>query len=198
MQFRTSLALLALAGSALAPAAAFAQAVNVARSILPGQPYTLIYPEVMVATGGTTEPLVINHPNAPLQCSLSIVPVDAEWNAESALASMSDAETIESWSQNFPGFSLGQKSTTAFQDATALLYEGTTPDSPQGVPLTIVHTETVSGGNGYTLDCFYATDVAAQAQPLVDFMIANFATRADADCCIGIPEELLAPAAQTP
>ena len=31
-------------------------------------------------------------------------------------------------------------------------------------------------GNGYTLDCFYATEMAAEARPIVDSIIANFST----------------------
>jgi hypothetical protein len=54
-----------------------------------------------------------------------------------------------------------------------------------GIPLTIVHTEAVDAGRGYTLDCLFATEIAAQARPIVDFIIANFSTRSDAECCVG-------------
>ena len=187
MRIRACLSLATATLAALAPAIAFAQSVSVTRSILPNQPYTVIYPEVMVASGGGGDPLVINHPNAPLQCELSVIPVDdAGWTAESALSSLDESAINDGWGQSFPGFAIANKATVAYQDATALLYDGTSQDSPQGVPLTIVHTETVAGGNGYALDCLFATDVAEQARPIVDFIIANFATRSDAECCIGV------------
>jgi hypothetical protein len=179
------------------PIAALGQSVNVTRSIFPDQPYTLIYPEAMVASGGAGEPLTINHPNAPLQCDLSVVPVeDATWTADSALASL-DAQAISSaWSENFPGFAMGNTGTTQFQDATALIYEGTSESSPMETPITLVHTETVSSGRGYSLDCIYATSVAEQVRPAVDFIIANFSTRSDADCCVGATPETEASPAQ--
>ncbi|WP_156458234.1 hypothetical protein [Devosia epidermidihirudinis] len=186
MNLRLATSCLAALSFGLMPAVVFAQSVNVTRSILPDQPYTLIYPEVMVATGGVGAPVTINHPNAPLQCTLTIVPVeDTDWTPEGALASLNDDEVNSSWSTNFSGFKLGTKSTTPYQGGTALVYDGTSTDSPMDQPLTIVHTETVDSGRGYTLDCMYATDVAADARPLVNFIIANFSTRADAECCIG-------------
>ena len=89
------------------------------------------------------------------------------------------------------------KEKLGLQDATALIYDGSSPESTMGVPLTVVHTETVSDGRGYVLDCLYATAEAERARPIVDFIIANFATRSDADCCIGAevaPEEETSPA----
>jgi hypothetical protein len=190
MRFRLAVTFVASAATALLPGAAFAQSVNVTRAVLPTQPYTLIYPEPMVAVESGPSSLTINHPNAPLQCDLSVVAVeDTGWTADGALSSLDDAEVTASWTETFPGFAIGAKTTTQYQDATALLYDGTSTGSPQGVPLTIVHTETVSGGNGYALDCLFATDVAAQARPIVDFIIANFSTRADAECCIGVEVE---------
>lgn len=187
------LAVLASLTAALMPSAGFAQSVNVTRSILQDQPYTLIYPEPMVASGGAGEPVIVNHPNAPLQCTMVVVPVeDASWSAQTALAELGDNEVNAAWGETLPGFALGTKATAAYQDATALLYDGTSTDSPMGVPLTLVHTETVTNGRGYVLDCMFATEVAAQARPIVDFIIANFATRSDANCCVGaevMPDE---------
>ncbi|KKB79851.1 hypothetical protein VW35_04995 [Devosia soli] len=173
-------------GAAAMPVAATAQSVNVTRSIFPDQPYTLIYPEAMVATGGAGEPLTINHPNAPLQCDLSVVPVeDGQWTAESALSSLDTDAITAAWAETFPGFVLGPSGTTQYQDATALIYEGTSKSSAMGVPITLVHTETVASNLGYSLDCIYSTAVSEQVRPAVDFIIANFATRSDADCCVG-------------
>ena len=191
-------ATLATLGLVFAPSLAAAQSVNVTRSILPTMPYTVIYPDIMVASGGGADPLTINHPEAPLQCDLTVVPVeDTGWTAAAALTALDDNEVAAAWSGIMPGFTLGAKGTTPYQDATALIYDGTSPASSMGVPLTVVHTETVSNGRGYVLDCLYATAGAEQARPIVDFIIANFATRSDADCCIGAevaPDQETAPA----
>lgn len=185
-------AMAALAGLTLGllPAVSMAQSVNITRSIFADQPYTLIYPEAMIATGGAGESLTINHPNAPLQCDLTVVAVeDTGWTAETALAELDTTAITEGWSETLPGFTLGHSGTVAFQDATALLYDATSSDSPMGVPLTLVHAETVAQGRGYALDCLYATAVAEQVRPIVDFIVANFATRSDAECCIGAAVE---------
>jgi len=183
-------------GAAMMPLAASAQSMSVTRSIFADQPYTIIYPDVMIASGGADEPLTINHPNAPLQCDLTIVPVeDTSWTPDNALSSLDAEATAAAWSETFPGFALANSGTVQYQDATALIYEGTSTGSPMGMPITLVHTETVTSGRGYSLDCIYATDVAAQIRPAVDFIIANFATRSDAECCIGVtPETEAAPA----
>lgn len=186
MNFRPAISGLAALTMGLLPAAAYAQSVNVTRSILQDQPYTVIYPDVMVPSGGATEPLNLTHPSVPLQCDLTIVPVqDTDWTAQSALASLNDSEVASSWAKTFPGFTLGTKTTTPYQSGPALLYDGQSTDSPMGIPLTIVHTEAVDAGRGYTLDCLFATEIAAQARPIVDFIIANFSTRSDAECCVG-------------
>lgn len=172
-------AVLALSLSLL-PVAAFAQNVAIAGSPLPDQPYTLIYPDVMAIVGEIGGPQTINHPGLPLQCVLTIVPVeDTGWTAEGALAALDAATVAAGWSETFPGFTLGASLVTRYQSNPALQYEGTSTGGEQG-PITLVHTETVDSGNGYTLDCFYATEVAAEARPVVDAIIANFSTRQDA------------------
>lgn len=188
---------LAVLSLVFSPALALAQSVNVTRSVLPTQPYTLIFPEPMVASGGGEDPITINHPEAPLQCDMRVVPVeDTSWTAENALGALDDTDVAASWAEIMPGFVLNSKGTTPYQNATALIYDGSSPESAMGVPLTVVHTETVANGRGYVLDCLYATDQAEQARPIVDFIIANFATSSDADCCIGAtvaPEPEAAP-----
>lgn len=193
-----AVAALAVLSLVLSPALAAAQSVVVTRSVLPALPYTLIYPEPMIASGGGADPLVINHPEAPLQCEMRVVPVeDTGWTAETALDQINDGDVATSWAEIMPSFAMGAKGITSYQDATALIYDGSSPESAMGVPLTVVHTETVSNGRGYILDCLYATAEAEQARPIVDFIIANFATRLDAECCIGAtvaPEQETTPA----
>lgn len=195
MRSKRFLAVVAGLGALAMPVAALGQSVNVTRSIFADQPYTLIYPEGMVAVGGAGEPLTINHPDVPLQCDLSVVPVeDTGWTAEAALAGLDAAEVTAAWSETFPGFTLGNSGTKPYQDATALYYEGTSESSPMNVPISLVHTETVASGRGYALDCIYATSAAEQVRPAVDFIVANFSTRSDADCCVGVtPETEAAP-----
>jgi hypothetical protein len=183
MHFRPLLGCLFAISLSLVPVAAFAQNQNVTLtgSPLPDQPYTLIHPAAMSVSGEPGGPVTINHPDAPLQCVLTVVAVeDTGWTAEAALAALDDASVSQGWAETLPGFALSNKTTTAYQSNTALLYEGTSTDSPQGVPLTVVHTETVDAGNGYSLDCFFATEMAETVRPLVDFIIANFSTRQDA------------------
>lgn len=203
MNTRWALAPCLLAAAALLPVGAYAQSdVTVTRSILPDQPYTLIYPAVMTATGGAADPLTINHPDAPLQCSVTIVPAvtDTNWTPDSALADFDDAKVAATWTESFPGFTVASKGTTAYQSGPALIYEGQSTNSPMGVPLTIMHTETVDGGRGYVLDCLFATEVAEKARPIASFIIANFSTKADAECCVGaeVAPEPTAPAAPAP
>jgi hypothetical protein len=181
MRFNLATSGLSVLFVVLLPVAAFAQGLSITGSPLPDQPYTLIYPDAMVASGDPGGPVTINHPGAPLQCVLTVVPVeDTGWTAEGALAALDEATVTAGWSETLPGFVLGSSAVTAYQSSQALLYDGTSTDSPQGVPLTVVHTETVDDGNGYTLDCIFATEIAAEARPLVDSIIANFSTRQDA------------------
>jgi hypothetical protein len=190
-------AIAALMGAVAVPATAIAQSVNLTRSIFADQPYTIIYPEGMGVSGGAGEPLTINHPDIPLQCDLSVVPVeDTSWTAESALSGLDKDEVVAAWSETFPGFTLGATGTTPYQDATALIYEGSSESSPMNMPITLVHTETVTSGRGYSLDCIYSTAGAEQIRPAVDFIIANFSTRSDADCCIGVTADTEASPAQ--
>nr|WP_295890211.1 hypothetical protein [uncultured Devosia sp.] len=180
MRFEPAIgALLALSLCGL-PVAAIAQEAGVSGSPLPDQPYTLFYPEVMVTSGEPGGPLTINHPTLPLQCVLTVVPVeDSGWTAEGALAALDATAVAAGWSETFPGFTLGDSRVTSYQSNPALQYEGTSEGS-EGGPITLVHTETVDTGNGYTLDCFYATEMAADARPVVDSIIANFSTEQDA------------------
>ncbi|MCS6759953.1 MAG: hypothetical protein MO852_14190 [Candidatus Devosia euplotis] len=113
---------------------------------------------------------------------MTYVPVEeADWTPQAALV---DVDVEAGWRKTFPGFTLYAKGTAAYQSDTALIYEGASTGSPMGMPLTIAHTETVSNGLGYALDCLFDTTQAEQARPIVDFIIANFSTSAEAECCV--------------
>lgn len=180
-------AAIALACAALVlPGTGFAQSVKLTRSILEDQPYTLIYPEAMIASGGMGEPLNINHPDAPLQCDLVIVPVEeTNWTPEDALDGFDAAEAAAEWSEVFPGFIIEDTEIRSIQGGLGFSYVGRSTGSPMGIPITLVHLETVASGRGYLLDCLYASSVAENAWPIVDFILSNFSTRPDAECCIG-------------
>src|SRR5690606_29709649 len=55
MTIRRRIGFFVLAGALALPVAATAQSVNVTRSILEDQPYTLIYPDTMLASGSAGE-----------------------------------------------------------------------------------------------------------------------------------------------
>lgn len=201
MMNRQAFAACLLAAATLLPVSTYAQqtSVSVTRSILPNRPYTVIYPNIMTASGGGPDALTINHPDVPLQCDVEVVPAveNTEWTPDSALASFDDKAIAAGWTDSFPGFTVAAKGKIAYQSGPALIYDGQSTGSPMGIPLTIVHTETVDAGRGYVLDCLFDTKVAEQVRPIVDFIIANFSTKADAECCIGAvvaPD----PATQTP
>jgi len=190
MIIRQAIGCAILVSAGLLPVTAYAQNVNITRSVLADQPYTLIYPDSMSASGGGDQPLSLSHPDAPIYCDLTIVPVTStDWTADSALAELDDTEVTANWSGTFPGFTLGTKAVKSYQSGPALYYDAQSTDSPMGMPLTIVHTQTVDGGHGYVLDCLYSTAIAAEARPVVDFIIANFSTKADAECCVGAVAE---------
>lgn len=164
----------------LLPVAASAQTLTISGSPLPDQPYTFIYPDVMVASGELGGPVTINHPTLPLQCLLTVVPVeDTSWTADGALAALDPVAVAAGWQETLPGFEVLESVVTAYQSGPALQYQGTS-QGETGTTVTLVHTETVDGGNGYTLDCFYATEMGAEARPVVDAIIANFSTKQDA------------------
>jgi hypothetical protein len=180
MRFGPAMGALVALSTCLLPVAALAQEAGVSGSPLPDQPYTLFYPEVMVTSGEIGGPLTINHPTLPLQCVLTVVPVeDTGWTVEGALAALDPAAIAAGWQETLPGFSVLESKVTAYQSGPALLYQGTS-QGETGTTVTLVHTETVDGGNGYTLDCFYGTEEGLEAGPIVDAIISNFSTKQDA------------------
>lgn len=188
MNFRPAIGGLAALSFCLLPFAAMAQEIGTTGSPLPDQPYTLIYPAEMVTGGQIGGPVTLNHPAFPLQCVLSVVPVDdTGWTADGALASLDPAAITAGWNDTLPGFVLGTTQLTNYQSDVALQYEGASAGSAEAGPVALVHTEAVSEGNGYALDCFYPTEVAEQARPVVNSIIANFSTKLDAEPVAPVP-----------
>jgi hypothetical protein len=180
---------LALAGLCcaltLAAIPAQAQSLKVTRSTMADKPFTLIYPDSFgAATGTNGVTLTITHREAPLQCSLIVAPLEGStWTADNALANFDSASIEAGWQADFPGFAVSGQSLVDFQGTQALLYEGASLGSPNGVPARILHAETVDQERGYIFECIMADEISEEARPLVDFMIGNFATRSDATCC---------------
>ena len=184
---RCAALVLAVASSAgLALAQDQAQVV-IDRGLTEDLPYTAIYPSVLrsVDDGSPATILTLQHPDAPLQCDAFIVAGgDADWSAEAALSKLDVAGIEATWTPDFPGFKVVAQSVVRFASGPALLYEGESDDSPLGVPLRIVHAEAVDAGRTYAIECLMEKSIAADARPLIDFVIANFSTRSDGQCCI--------------
>lgn len=161
--------------------------VTVDRGLTEDLPYTLIFPDSLrsVDDGSPITIATLQHPNAPLQCDAMIAEGGpATWNADAALQTLDIPGTEASWVTDFPGFTIANTGLVQFQSGPALLYEGKSENSPLGVPASIVHAEAVDGGRTYILECLTDASIAADARPLIDFLIANFSTRSDGDCCI--------------
>lgn len=182
------LALAALGGEALAQEQ---PQVVIDRGLTDDLPYTAIYPNVFrsVDDGSPATILTLQHPGAPLQCDVfAVAGGDADWSAETALDKL-DIKGIEaSWVTDFPGFKVVARNVVNFASGPALLYEGESDNSPLGVPLRIVHAEAVAGGLTYAIECLMEKAIAGEARPLVDFIIANFSTRSDGECCIPLDD----------
>jgi hypothetical protein len=74
-----------------------------------------------------------------------------------------------------------------FRSGPALYYRGEAQRSPLGFPVTVAHAEATDSGRTYVYECIMAQSIAADALPTVDFLIANFSTRSDAECCVAPP-----------
>lgn len=151
------------------------------------RPFTVIYPSVLepIDDGSDVTVVTLRHPDAAMQCDAMIQDgASADWNAESALSSLDPAGIVTAWSPDFPGFRLTGQSLTQFQSGPALMFEAESDSSPFAVPLRIVHAEAVDGGRFYAVECLVEQSAAADARPMIDFIIANFSTRSDANCCV--------------
>jgi hypothetical protein len=181
-----------LLASALAMnTAAFAQSgqvqVVIDRGLTDDVPYTAIYPDALqsVDDGSSETILTVRHPEALIQCDFfSVAGAPSEWSADAALASLDVAGIESSWAPNFPGFKLSNQSLAQFASGPALFYEGQADSSPMGPPVSVIHAEAVAGGRSYAVECLVDRSVAVDARPMIDFIIANFSTRSDGQCCI--------------
>lgn len=160
--------------------------IKVDRGLTEDRPYTVFYPPVLgiVDDGSDTTVITLRHPDAPVQCDVLIVDGAADgWTAEAAEQNLDRSVIEASWLTDFPGFQLASQGVTQFQSGAALLYEGDSQGSPLGVPLHIVHAEAADGGRTYAVECVAEKSIAAEARPMIDFILANFSTRSDGECC---------------
>lgn len=176
----------ALWGIVVAPA--FAQSpVRVDRGLTEDLPYTAFYPSILrsVDDGNSETILTLRHPDAVIQCDVFAVQGAPDgWTAENALKNL-DVPGIEAtWAPDFPGFSVTAQSIARFASGPALLYEGASDNSPMGIPVIVVHAEAVDGGRTYAVECLSDRTLATEARPMIDFIVANFSTRSDGQCCI--------------
>lgn len=188
---RGAAVLLALAALCSQAVAQDKPQVVIDRGLTEDLPYTAIYPKVLrsVDDGSSATILTLEHPDAPLRCDIFAVPGgEADWSAENALDKLDVAGIEATWAPDFHGFKLVAKAVTNFASGPALLYEGESDDSPLGVPLRIVHAETVAGGLTYAIECLMEKSLSGEARPLVDFVIANFSTRSDGECCVPLDD----------
>src|SRR5690606_25489272 len=130
-----------------------------------------------VDDGNSETILTVQHPNALLQCDFFSVPGAPEgWSAEGAVANLDIAGIEATWAPSFPGFSLTGQQVARFASGPALLYVGQSESSPMGPGVEVVHAEAVDAGRTYAVECLMDRAVAAEARPMVDFIIANFST----------------------
>jgi hypothetical protein len=182
---RSAAIVLALCG-AVSPAYAQNQVI-IDRGLTDDLPYTAIYPDVLktIDDGNSQTILTLQHPNAFLQCDVFAVSGPADgWTAEGALQSLDIAGIEATWAPDCPGFKVTSQNLTNFASGPALLYEGQADSSPMGVPISIVHAEAVDAGRTYAVECLLEQAIAADARPMIDFVIANFSTKSDGQCCI--------------
>lgn len=184
-QFATVVAVLGLTMPA-----AFAQDIQIMRDVglTEDLPYTVFYPSVLnTVDDGNSQTIITLQPAGDkfLQCDVFAVSGAADgWTADSALSTLDVSGIEASWAPDFPGFRLTAQSTAAFASGPALRYEGQSDTSPMNLPITIIHAEAVDGGRTYAIECLFDRNIDGDARPVVDFIIANFSTKSDGQCCI--------------
>ena len=160
--------------------------VQVSRGLTPERPYTVIYPNnlQLVEDGDDITVATLEFPGAPFQCDAMVAEGGAaDWTADAAVTGLDRAGTEAGWIEQFPGFAISTVETVAFQSGPALFYQGASTTSPLGGPATIFHAEAVDAGRTYIYECLADTAIPGEAKALVNFLFANFSTRADGECC---------------
>lgn len=151
-------------------------------------PYSIYYPNVLQSIDdGNSQTIITLQPSSDkfFQCDVFAVQSGADnWTAEEAASSLDAASIETAWTPDFPGFKLTKQGVAAFSSGPALRYEGQSDNSPMSVPINVIHAEAVDGGRTYAIECLYDRSTDADVRPLVDFIIANFSTRSDGECCI--------------
>ena len=183
-----AIALLGAAGPTLAQGEV---TVNIDRGVLETRPFTAIYPQSFrqVDDGNAVTVLTLQHAEAPIQCDVLIADGQAEgWTAESALGGFDQAAIEATWREQFPDFAVTERGTRDFQSGPALYYEGEAQQSPLGFPVKVLHAEAADQGRTYIFECLMDLAIAAESETTIAFMIANFSTRADAECCVPLPQ----------
>lgn len=172
------------------PSIALAQqevTVNIDRGVLAERPYTVAYPQSFqkVEDGNEESVLTLQHAEAPIQCDVLVADGAAEgWSADSALSGFDRAAVESTWRSDFADFTITAQQLTGFQSGPALYYEGEARQSPMGFPVKVMHAEAADGGRTYIFECIMDLALAEETRPVVQFMIANFSTRSDAECCV--------------
>jgi hypothetical protein len=176
------------------PSAALAQdqatievTISVTRGLSAERPYTLFYPAPMqlVEDGDDVTVATLQYPNAPIQCDAMIADGGAsDWAADIAAETLDRPGTEAGWTEQFPGFAISEVSTVEMLSGPALFFRGASAASPMGVPITIFHAEAVEAERTYVYECVVDTTIAEDVKGLVNFLFANFSTRADGECCV--------------
>ena len=135
--------------------------------------------------GNEESVLTLQHAEAPIQCDVLVADGAAEgWSADSALSGFDRAAVESTWRSDFADFTITAQQLTGFQSGPALYYEGEARQSPMGFPVKVMHAEAADGGRTYIFECIMDLALAEETRPVVQFMIANFSTRSDAECCV--------------
>lgn len=171
------------------PAQALSQqsTVLIDRGLTDDPPYTLIYPSDLksIDDGSPLTVTTLQMPNSAFQCDVLVRDEAArDWSAQGALQTFDRTATEGPWSMRFPGFVITVARLVEFQSGPALFYEANSADSPYGIPAKVFHAEAVDQGRKFSLECVMDLGIAEEARRLVEFLIANFSTRSDGECCI--------------
>jgi hypothetical protein len=165
--------------------------VTVARGISEQRPFTAAYPVAFSPVEDDNEVTVlsISHSGAPIRCDIMMAAGQPrEWSAEAAFSGF-DALGIEaSWAADFPGFRVVEHTIVNFLSGPALYYRGEAERSPLGFPVAVVHAEATDAGRTYVYECIMSREIAPEAMSTIDFLLANFSTRSDAECCVMPPQ----------